>query len=769
MQRSTSFRVPGLMTVGLSLTIALGCTPGESAGTGSGGKTGSGTGGSNTTGSGGSNPTGSGGSNPTGSGGSNTTGSGGSNPTGSGGSNPTGSGGSNPTGSGGSNPTGSGGSGAGTGGAAGGPGNRSCAIMPPPGATAADVISDFEDGYAIMIKQGGRTGYWTTYNNSADPQNQTPVKPPVAMSDKYPVEPAGVCMMSAFHSSASQQDDYVGFGAQFKPQMPNTMSNVADPYDVSMYDGITFRAKTGGGPASQPVFVEMLTKDNQPTTAGGTASVATIDLYNNRGFFANVGSTMQQFFVPFGALIPRSLPSPGASGCPAAGAGVPKCQAPAFNPMNALAIQFSFYGPTATPGFPNPNPVGSYNLIVDDVAFYKRSALPAGMSDLPALPSSGGAHPLQASGTTKNGCIKPTNVNAKLIALAYDNWKKKFVVADGGGQRVKTPENTNAQDTVSEAIAYGMLIAVYMDDKALFDGLWTYWKAHSATSDGPLMYWKVPGSAGDGTATDADEDAAFAMLMASKQWSGGSYAADATSLIKAVLAHDMSGSFIKYGSNGSASNNTNPSYFAPAYYRAFAKADSGNAAAWNGLASGSYTLLGAIAGTSSNGLYAAWCNSSCSAIATNPGSQDPATDVLYQYDSHRIPWRIGTDFCWNGTAAAKTYTDKTSAFFSSASRGGGGIGRILDQYNPNGTDVATASANSASIIGMAAAGAMNNSSNQTFVNDAYQLVLDLLNRGEINDRAATAMSKKSAYSYYNATVGMLALITLSGNFQDWTQ
>ena len=32
----------------------------------------------------------------------------------------------------------------------------------------------------------------------------------------------------------------------------------------------------------------------------------------------------------------------------------------------------------------------------------------------------------------------------------------------------------------------------------------------------------------------------------------------------------------------------------------------------------------------------------------------------YQYDSHRIPWRIGLDYCWNGTAAAKTYLDKIS-------------------------------------------------------------------------------------------------------------
>ncbi len=572
-------------------------------------------------------------------------------------------------------------------------------------------------------------------------------------------------MNSAFHSSATGQDNYVGFNAIFKPATPLTepLNEMAMPYDVSAWDGIMFKAKTGGGPTTQPVFVEVLTKETQPATSGGTATVQAIDQYNNRGLIATVNSTdYKTYYVPFGAMFPRSLPAAGSGGntCPAAGTNVPKCQAPRFIAANALGIQFSFYGPMDTPGFPNPSPVGSYNLWVDDVSFYKRTdATP----DQPALPSSGGAHKLADRPTLKNSCQLPAQSNGKLLGLAYDNWKKRFVVSAGGGFRVKRPENSD--DSVSEGIAYGMLIAVYMDDKALFDGLWTYWKANG---DGTLMTWKVPG--GTGTATDADEDAAFALLMASKQWTGGSYASDATNVMHAVLSKDMSGSnYIKGGSNYSASDVTNPSYFAPAWYRAFARADSANAGTWNGLAAASYTLLSNISGTSSNGLYAAWCGSNCTTIAQNTGSADPATDKLYQYDSHRIPWRIGMDYCLNGTAAAKTYVDKTSAFFSSASRAGGGVGRIFDQYNPNGTDVTGASVNSASIIGTAASGAMANSSYANLLTDGYQLVLDELNRGEIGDRLAASMSVKSAYSYYNATVGMLMLLTMSGNMQDWTQ
>jgi endoglucanase len=557
-----------------------------------------------------------------------------------------------------------------------------------------------------------------------------------------------------------QQTHYVGFGAQFHPNMPLTTSEVADAYNVSAYDGIVFRAKTGGGPASQPVFVEILTKETQPSTSGGAAVDQAIDLYNNRGLHANVNSTdYKTFYVPFGAMYPRSLPAPGntTSQCRTL-----KCQAPKFVPANALAIQFSFYGAMDTPGFPQPSTAGSYNLVVDDVAFYKRSALPAGTNELVALPSSGGMHPLQDNPTINSRCSKPTGASGKLLALAYDNWKRRFVRAGDGGQKVIRPEN--GDDTVSEGIAYGMMIAVYMDDKALFDGLYTYWKAH-LHSGTPLMTWCIPAganscSASGGTATDSDEDAAFAMLMASKQWPSGGYAATATTLINAVMSTDMAGTYIKAGSNYSATGITNPSYFAPAFYRAFATATSN--ATWNQIADNSYTLLNASLQGRTNGLVPAWCTGgSCNA----PASNGATNDVYYQYDSHRTPWRIGLDYCWNGTAAAKTYLDKVSGFF--AGKASNGIGRVFDIYNLSGMETTDAAVNSGSAIGTAAAGAMSNTQYATFMNDGYQLVLDLLNRGEIGDRLAMSMGTKSGYSYFNATVGMLMLLTMTGNFQAW--
>ena len=140
------------------------------------------------------------------------------------------------------------------------------------------------------------------------------------------------------------------------------------------------------------------------------------------------------------------------------------------------------------------------------------------------------------------------------------------------------------------------------------------------------------------------------------------------------------------------------------------------------------------------------------------GSNGAATDGDYQYDSHRIPMRIGMDYCYNSTAAAKTYTTKNTAFFASAAANG--IGYIQDMYTPSGGPVSGTAPNSASILGTAAVGAMA-SGNQTFLNTAYQAVFDTITRGSM---APVDASGKTPYSYFNATVGLLTALIMTGAF-----
>ena len=51
-----------------------------------------------------------------------------------------------------------------------------------------------------------------------------------------------------------------------------------------------------------------------------------------------------------------------------------------------------------------------------------------------------------------------------------DEQRREWLPARAAAQRAGLQPNS----TVSEGIGYGMLLAVYMNDQTLFDGLWKY-------------------------------------------------------------------------------------------------------------------------------------------------------------------------------------------------------------------------------------------------------------------------------------------------------
>jgi endo-1,4-beta-D-glucanase Y len=461
-----------------------------------------------------------------------------------------------------------------------------------------------------------------------------------------------------------------------------------------------------------------------------------------------ITTTEKTVTIPFGTLVPRWVPD--TTSCNKTSTTA-MCKSPVFNPADVLGIQISFYS-DPTNGFPQVGTPGTFDLWIDDVSFVKGDA---GLQTRTGFP-------LSDTGSW-GSCIMPKgpSVGAKYLVSAYNMWKKTFV----SGGKVIRPENAN--DTVSEGIAYGMLIAVNMNDKELFDQLYSYWKSHDA--GGNLMTWCIPGggggtgsacSASGGSATDADEDAAFALLQADKVFGGGNYKSEAMAMIGQIWGKDIDSAtkLPKGGSNYQSPTGTsglqitNASYFAPSFYTAFKAAGDSND--WSGVNAAVYSAIGKIAG--STGLIPAWCGNSCTVAASNGATND----VNYQYDSHRIPMRIGLDYCWNGTAAAKDYVTKTTSFFATnASAGLNGVNRILDMYTPAGGNVTDGKPNSASIIGTAAVGAMA-AGNQNFLNDAYQAVFDAVTRATM----APVKEQKTPYSYYNATVGMLTLLMMNGHF-----
>jgi endoglucanase len=615
---------------------------------------------------------------------------------------------------------GAGGSGGGSAGAGGG-GARPANCPAAPG-----LLSDFEEGSGVLVKQGGRDGWWYVY---ADPSagTQTPASSVSALPVELLQPPGGECNKYALHSTAQSHPLYVGFGATLSP---GTSAATKKAVALDAYTGITFKIRAGTGNAP-PIWFEMLTKETQPADLSGTAANNQVDMYNTRGrLLEGIGTEWKTVTLPFNTLAPRYLPS----GC---AAGI-FCEAPPFNPKGVLGFQFSLYDQFGSPG--------SYDLWVDDVA------LVTGEMGVPTYTqTAGGSKPFPRDAAPGNGCVKPTGATGKQLIEAFVNWKKTFVVTAGDGLRVVSPEIDNGA-TVSEGIAYGMLIAVYMNDQPLFDGLLKYWKNNSA--GGMLMTWKIPG--GSGSATDSDEDAAFALIQASKQW-GGSYLNDAKALLAQMASSDIEANtnVLKPGNQFGGSDLTNPSYFAPAYYRLFASVDTANASKWNGVVTSTYQFLNKIEGE--NGLVPAWCSGSCG----SRGGGGYADNNMYQYDSHRTPWRMALDVCWNDNADAKDYVNKITKTFVAKSDGEG-LGNLADIYDGSGNAKQGASNNSMSIIGTAAVGAMatGDASHQAFLDRAYQFLIDASYNTD-------PTYQDDGYTYYNATVGLLTALTLTGNFNSF--
>jgi endo-1,4-beta-D-glucanase Y len=662
----------------------------------------------------------------------------------------------------------------GTAGTNGGTGGMTASTRPAGCPAAPDTISDFEEGTTgITIPQGGRQGWWYTFSDpNAGPQ--TPARNaagPVASAMLDASDPNNAtCDKWAMHSTSSGHINYVGFGTSFNQVLPPpaataTTAKSKNVYSAAtaMYDGITFKIKSGSGTAPN-VWFEMATSENQPQpdgaikTADGTAAGAAqspssngTDEYNTRGkLLTNVTTSWQQVYVPFGLMAPRYLPAYTAAPCAAANV---LCEAPGFNPASLLGLQFSVYDQFPKTG----TTAGTYDLWVDDVAFYKGAN---GLATFTPAANTAKTFPQDSAVGT---CTKPAGASGKFLVDAYIRWKNTFVM--NGPTRVVRPENGN--DTVSEGIGYGMLLSVYMGDKTLFDALYSYWTSHSAGGNAStLMTWCIPAGAGScpasgGSATDADEDVAFALIQAGKQW-GGTYAASASAMISQIYTADIdAGTNIpKGGSNYASPNPTNPSYFAPAYYRLFAAIDSGHP--WNNVVAASYTALNAIAGAFGGGLVPAWCSGNCSTIASNGG----VDDTRYQYDSHRVPWRIGIDACWNGSstqaAAAKAFLLSNTNFF--VGKAMNGIGRVVDIYQMGGIINSDAAPNSMSAVGSAGVGAManagSNANAKAFLDRAYRFILDA-------SYTSDPASQTKGYTYFNASVGLLTAFTMSGNFNSF--
>jgi endo-1,4-beta-D-glucanase Y len=367
--------------------------------------------------------------------------------------------------------------------------------------------------------------------------------------------------------------------------------------------------------------------------------------------------------------------------------------------------------------------------------------------------------------------IKPSNYTQdeldRQTEAFYDAWKKKYLkVGCKPDQYYVWFEDGNTM-TVSEGMGYGMVIVPLMagydpDAKKYFDGLNHFYLAHPSHIMHHLMAWKqVKGckdADGPDSATDGDMDIAFGLLLAYVQWGDTTYLNEAKRMIADIegenrkegdINQDLSS--VKLGDwvtdPGVYMNSTRTSDFIMDHFRVFSEA-SGDTLLWNNVIDTCYALINKIQTQYSpqTGLLPDFIIH----LAKNPEPAYPnflesKLDGNYSYNACRDPWRITNDYLLNGDIRARKAVLKISRWLYEST--GGSVNKITAGYYLTGKKAVYWS--DMAFTAPFTVGAMLDTANQEWLNKLYARVL---------------LSKVSSGGYYDNTLKLLSLITLSGNY-----
>lgn len=230
-------------------------------------------------------------------------------------------------------------------------------------------------------------------------------------------------------------------------------------------------------------------------------------------------------------------------------------------------------------------------------------------------------------------------------------------------------EDTGNIDARTEGMSYGMMMAVQMDRKDIFDRLWKWARVNMYLDKGPnagFFCWsnKTDGTKNaDGPAPDGEEYFAMALFFASSRWGDGEGIFDYTKEARAILRTAVHGPssmwnpdnyLIRFVCNCPFSD---PSYHLPHFYELFAlRADEADSAFWKKAAAASRDYL-VKACHPQTGLAAEY--------AENDGTPLPLLKHgTFFSDSYRVAANIGLDALWNGkTKELSRVADNILRFF----------------------------------------------------------------------------------------------------------
>ena len=350
----------------------------------------------------------------------------------------------------------------------------------------------------------------------------------------------------------------------------------------------------------------------------------------------------------------------------------------------------------------------------------------------------------------------------------YDAWKAKYLINGCESNQYYVFFDDGNTNTVSEAMGYGMLIVPLMagydaEAKTIFNGLYRYYKAHPSHIMPHLMAWKqISGckdSDGPDSASDGDIDIAFGLLLAHAQWGSAgaiNYFHEALLIINDIMGStpsegDVNQDYftVKLGDwvqSGHFMQGTRTSDFIMDHFRAFECAAKDTN--WNQVVDKCYSLVADMQTNYSpeTGLLPDFIEDvDEQAKPAEPNYLEGDLDGNYSYNACRDPWRLASDYLIFGDERAKAAVIKINRWLLEST--GGSTNKVYAGYYLDGTKAASWTDNS--FTAPFAVGAMLDTANQEWLNKLF---------------TKTLLASTANGGYYDNTLRLLSMITISGNY-----
>ena len=296
----------------------------------------------------------------------------------------------------------------------------------------------------------------------------------------------------------------------------------------------------------------------------------------------------------------------------------------------------------------------------------------------------------------KEAGYSQVEIDKKLAKAYYDVFEGPKRVYFEEGDSLGYVSDVKNNDARTEGMSYGMMVAVQLDKKEVFDRLWRWSVKYMQHQSGPreaYFAWSVnpqtkkqnaPGSASDGELYYITS-----LLFASNKWgndTGINYYKEARRILDAMWKKDGTGNIhnlinveykqITFVPEGRSYNWTDPSYHLPAFYEIWALyAKDGHEQFYKECADVSREFLHRACHPVTG------LNSDYTEFNGEP-HPTPWMPAAFRYDSWRVPMNIAMDYTWYGKDKAwqEDYAKRFQNFLRSK-----GLDTYDDQFNLDGS------------------------------------------------------------------------------------